>query len=327
MRAVQVQEYGSADVLRVVDVAIPEPGPGCARIRVEAMGVNFVDIYYRSGQYPSELPLTPGMEAAGVIDALGPETPVGSTADLSLGSRVAYVMQLGAYAEHVVVPLNRLVPVPTELASRQAAAVSLQGMTAHFLSEDCYPFTAGDTALVHAAAGGLGQMLTQLLVGRGVRVIGAVSTATKAEQARRAGAEEVIVHERTDFVDEVRRLTGGSGVGVVYDSVGRDTWRGSLTCVRPRGHLVLCGQASGPVPPLDPQLLRAAGSVWLSRPSLTHFVADRSELRRRAAEIYSRVISGNLQVQVENVLTLSQAATAHRQLEERRTTGKLLLVP
>lgn len=274
MRAVQVHDYGAADVLRVTNVPIPRPGAGCARIRVEAIGVNFVDVYYRTGAYPSGLPLIPGMEAVGVVEALGPATPDNSPAHVSTGTRVAYVMQLGAYAEHVVVPWDRLVPVPDELASRQAAAVSLQGMTAHFLSEASFGLSAGDTALIHAAAGGLGQVLTQLLVRRGVRVIGVVSTTAKVERAKQAGADAVVVNEQADLLDEVRRLTGGAGAAAVYDSVGKDTWRASLACVRPRGHLVLCGQSSGPVPPLDPQLLRAAGSVWLSRPSLTHFVAD-----------------------------------------------------
>jgi NADPH2:quinone reductase len=330
MRAVLVQAYGSADVLRVTDTAIPEPGPGCARIKIEAIGVNFVDVYYRSGQYPSDLPLIPGMEAAGLIDALGPELSDqsgGSAPRLTVGTRVAYAMLLGSYAEYVVAPVNRLVPVPEALSSEQAAAAALQGMTAHFLSYDCYPFSSGDTALVHAAAGGLGQLLTQLLADRGVRVIGVVSSEPKADVARKAGAEEVIVRERTDFVKEVSRLTGGTGIGVVYDSVGQDTWRGSLACTRPRGHLVLCGQASGPVPPIDPQLLRSAGSIWLSRPSLTHFIADRDELLGRAADIYSWVAAGDLRVRIEDVLDLNQAATAHRRLEERGTTGKLLLVP
>jgi NADPH2:quinone reductase len=330
MRAVQVQAYGSADVLRVAHVAIPEPGPGCARVKVDAIGVNFVDVYYRSGQYPSELPLTPGMEAAGVIDALGPPSPeqtVEPGEDLGIGSRVAYAMLLGAYAEYVIIPLDRLVPVPDDLSSTHAAAVTLQGMTAHFLSHDCYPPDFAGTALVHAAAGGLGQLLTQLLARRGVRVIGAVSTEAKADVALRAGAAQVIVHEQADFVEEVRDLSDGAGVDVVYDSVGLDTWRGSLACTRPRGHLVFCGQSSGPVPPVDPQLLRGAGSIWLSRPSLTHFIADRDELLRRAADVYAWVSKGDLRVRTEELNGLEQTATAHRYLESRSTTGKLVVIP
>lgn len=330
MRAVRVHAYGPADVLRMEETALPEPGPGSARVKVETIGVNFVDVYYRSGQYPSDLPLTPGMEAAGVIDALGPDGHDHATDPynhLSVGTRVAYAMQLGSYAEYVVVPLDRLVPIPDTLSITQAAAVTLQGMTAHFLCHDTYPFSAGDTALVHAAAGGLGQLLTQMLVRRGVRVIGTVSTERKAEPARQAGAQEVIIHSQTDFVAEVRRLTDGAGVAAVYDSIGRDTWHGSLSCTRSRGHLVLCGQASGPVPPLDPQLLRSSGSIWLSRPSLTHFIAARDELRRRAADVFSWVAGGELRIRIDDVLPLEQAATAHRLLEERTTTGKLLLLP
>lgn len=329
MKAVVVRAHGDADVLQLADAPIPEPGPGCARVRIEAIGVNFVDVYYRTGQYPSDLPFVPGMEAAGVVDALGPDVPKKGHeegAPLGVGARVGYAMHPGAYAEYAVVPVHRLVPVPDALSSTLAAAVLLQGMTAHFLSHD-YPLDTGDTALVHAAAGGLGQLLTQVLAHRGVRVIGAVSRESKAELARQAGAADVIVHARANFVEEVRRLTGGTGADAVYDSVGRDTWRGSLDCTRPRGQLVLCGQASGPVPPLDPQLLRGAGSVWLSRPSLGHFIANRGELLRRAADVYSWVAAGDLRVRIEEVLDLSEAATAHRRLEERATTGKLLLVP
>lgn len=321
MRAIRVREYGDAGVLRVEQVQPRAPGPREALVRVAAAGVNFVDIYYRTGEYRSELPMTPGMEAAGVVEAVGAEVTSPSP-----GTRVAFAMYLGAYAEQVIIPADRLVVLPDGVSARLAASCLLQGMTAHFLGHDLYP-TLGpdDVVLVHAAAGGLGQALVQTLKARGVRVVGTVSSPEKAAVAEDAGTDHVINYRERDFADEVAALTHGRGVTVVYDSVGRDTWRRSLACVRPRGLLALCGQASGPVEPVDPQLLRHQGSVMLARPSLTHYIANPDELAMRAGEVFAGLQSGRLRVRVEHELPLAEAAAAHRLLESRRVTGKIVL--
>jgi NADPH2:quinone reductase len=324
MHTIRVHEFGSPEVLRYEEAPIPEPGDGQVRVKVEAAGVNFIDVYHRTGQYPVELPFTPGVEAAGVVDAVGP-----GVADLNVkeGDRVAYAMQLGSYADYAIVPAWKLVPLPDDLDTRQAAAVMLQGMTAHYLSYSTYPLQPGETALIHAAAGGVGQLLVQLAKRRGARVIGTVSTEEKARLAKEAGADEVILYTQVDFEEEVRRLTAGRGVDVVYESVGRDTFDKSLNCLRPRGYLVLYGQASGAVPPLDPQVLNAKGSLFLTRPSLAHYVADREELLWRAGDLFEWIAAGELDVRIDKTFPLAEAAEAHRYLEGRQTKGKVLLIP
>jgi NADPH2:quinone reductase len=291
-------------------------------VRIVAAGLNFIDIYQRSGQYRLSLPLTLGLEAAGIVDAVGP-----GVTDLQPGDRVAYAMQQGAYAQFAVVPAWKLVPVPEAIELTVAAATMLQGMTAHYLASSTFPLQPGQTALVLAAAGGVGLLLTQIAKRRGARVIGAVSTAAKAELARRAGADEVILYTEADLEAEVKRLTGGRGVDVVYDSVGRDTFEKSLNCLRPRGLLALYGQSSGAVPPFDPQVLNAKGSLFLTRPSLGHYVATRAELLERANDLFAWIAAGELEVRIDRTFPLAEAAAAHVALASRQTTGKVLLIP
>lgn len=322
MKAVRVHSFGGPEVLSYEEVPLPEPGPGEARVKVEAAGVNFIDIYHRTGQYRGQLPLTLGMEAAGVVDAIG-----AGVTEVQPGDRVAYAMQQGSYAEYAIVPAWKLVPVPDAIELRSAAAVMLQGMTAHYLTHSTYPLQPGDTVLVHAAAGGVGLLLVQLAKRRGARVIGTVSTEEKARLAREMGADEVILYTQADFETEVRRLTDGRGVDVVYDSVGRATFDKSLNCLRPRGYLVLYGQSSGAVPPFDPQVLNAKGSLFLTRPSLGHYAATREELLERANELFQWMIAGELTVRIDQTYPLAEAAAAHQYMEGRQTKGKVLLIP
>jgi len=322
MRAIRVHAFGPADTLRSEELPVPEPAAGETRVRLEAVGVNFIDIYFRSGQYKSPLPFTPGQEGAGVVEALGP-----GVADVKVGDRVAYTGVLGAYADAQVVPAWRLVPIPEGLGARQAAAVLLQGITAHYLTHSTYPLQAGEVALVHAAAGGVGLLLTQIAKRRGARVIGTTSTEEKAQLARQAGADDVILYTQADFVAEVRRLTGGQGVHVVYDSVGRTTFEGSLNCLRPRGYLVLFGQSSGAVQPLEPQVLGAKGSLFLTRPTIGHYMATRAELLGRTGDLFTWIAAGQLDVRIDATFPLDQAAQAHRYLEGRQSKGKVLLIP
>lgn len=322
MRAVRVHEYGGPEVMRVEQVALPALEAGQVRVKIEAAGVNFIDIYQRSGQYKGALPLTLGMEAAGIVDAVGP-----GVSGVQVGDRVAYAMQQGSYAEYVVIAAERLAPVPAEISSRQAAAVMLQGMTAHYLAYSTYPLHPGDVALVHAAAGGVGLLLTQIAKRCGAYVIGTVSTPEKAELARGAGADEVILYTQEDFSAAVRRITSGAGAAVVYDSVGKTTFEGSLNCLRPRGYLVLFGQSSGAVPPFDPQILNAKGSLFLTRPSLGHYLLTRDELVWRTGDLFSWMAAGELQVRVDATYPLDQAGAAQQALASRATSGKLLLVP
>lgn len=322
MKAIRIHTFGNEDVLKLENVTPPVPGNGEVRIKIEAIGVNFVDIYYRTGQYPSQLPLIPGMEAAGVIEAVGSDV-----SQQLIGKRVAYAMHLGAYADYAVVPSWKLVPVPDAMTFQQAAAVLLQGLTAHFLSYSMYPFEPNSVVLVHAAAGGVGKLLVQLLKRRGVRVIGTVSTEQKGNLAREAGVDDIIYYTQGNFQDEVRDLTQGKGVDVVYDSVGRTTYQQSLRCLRPRGLLVLFGQSSGSTEPIDPQILRTLGSLYLTRPSLTHYIANRDELLQRASAIFHFVARGELNIKIDDTFPLHAAKEAHRYLEERRTTGKVLLLP
>ncbi|GAB4544440.1 MAG: quinone oxidoreductase [Anaerolineae bacterium] len=322
MKAIRVHEYGGPEVLRYEEVPLPEPGPGEVRVKIEAAGVNYIDVYHRTGRYPGQLPLTVGREGAGLVDALGPDV-----SELKPGDRVAYAMQQGAYAEYAIVPAWKLVPLPEGVDTRMAAAVMLQGMTAHYLSHATYPLQPGDTALVHAAAGGVGLLLVQMAKRRGARVIGTVSTEEKAALAREFGADEVILYTQTDFEAETRRLTDGVGVNVVYDAVGMTTFDKSLNCLKPRGYLVLYGESSGPVSPLDPQVLNARGSLFLTRPSLAHYMADRAELLSRAVDLFAWIAAGELRVRIDRTFPLAEAAEAHRYLEGRKTRGKLLLVP
>jgi NADPH2:quinone reductase len=322
MKAIQIQEIGGPEVLRTVELSIPRPGPGQVLIRVEAIGVNFVEIYFRKGVYKTTLPFTPGTEAAGTVEELGP-----GVTGFSAGDPVASVSVLGSYAEYALVPAAQLVKLPEGVTLEQAAATMLQGMTAHYLAYSTFPLKSGDTALVHAGAGGVGLLLTQIAVKIGARVIATVSTPEKAELSRDAGASEVILYTVQDFTSEVKRLTDGRGVDVVYDSVGKTTFEGSLNCLRPRGMLALFGGASGPVPPFDPIQLSAKGSLFLTRPSLWHYVATREDLEWRAGDVLGWVASGDLRLRMEHVYELSDVARAQTDLEARKTTGKILLEP
>jgi NADPH2:quinone reductase len=321
MKAMRVHEVGGPDVLRYEDVPAPIPGPGHALVKIEAIGLNFIDCYFRSGMYKAPLPFTPGNEGAGTVEAIGP----GVTA-VRAGDRVAYAPVIGSYAEYAVVAADRLVPVPNGVDARTAAAIMLQGMTAHYLVTSTYSVKPGNTVLVHAAAGGVGLLLVQLAKMLGARVFGTVSTPEKAALAREAGADEVILYTEQDFETEVMRLTGGKGVNVVYDSVAKTTFDKSLNCLGLRGYLALFGQSSGPVPPFDPARL-AKNAVFLTRPGLGQYTATREELLQRAAEVFGWVKSGKLRVRIHQTLPLREAAEAHRLLEGRKTSGKVLLLP
>jgi NADPH2:quinone reductase len=322
MRAIRVHQFGGPEVLSIDDVPLPEPGAGQARVKVEASGVNHIDIYQRTGQYKGQLPLTLGREAAGVVDAVGPDVT-----DVKPGMSVAYAMAMASYAEYAVVSAQRLVPIPDNLDTRRAAAVMLQGMTAHYLVTSTFPLKPGDTALVHAAAGGVGLLLVQIAKRRGAFVIGTVSTEEKASLAREMGADQVIIYTETDFEVAVKQITEGKGVDVVYDSVGKTTFDKGLNCLRPRGYMVLYGQSSGAVPPTDPQTLNAKGSLFLTRPTLIHYTADRAELLQRAHDLFQWIVAGELQVRIDQVFPLTQVAEAHRYMEARKSKGKVLLVP
>jgi len=322
MNAIQIQTAGGPEVLRLVELPIPVPGPGQVLIRVEAIGVNFIEIYFRKGQYKATMPLVPGSEAAGTIEELG-----SGVTGFKPGDLVASVGVLGSYAEYALVPAAQLVKVPAGLTPEQAAAAMLQGMTAHYLAKSTYPLKAGDTTLVHAGAGGVGLLLTQMASKIGARVITTVSTKEKAELSREAGASNVILYTEQDFVAEVKQLTGGKGVDVVYDSVGKTTFESSLNCLRPRGLLALFGGSSGPVPPVDLIQLSSKGSLFVTRPTLWHYVATRQELDWRAGEVLGWVASGELKLRMEHVYALAGAGQAQTAMESRTTTGKILLEP
>ena len=322
MKAIRVADVGGPDVLRLEEVPVPEPGPGQILLRVEAAGVNFVDVYHRKGLYKVQLPFTPGREAAGVVERVGADVR-----GIRPGDRVVSETVVGGYADYALVAADRAVPVPDGVDTRLAAAVMLQGLTAHYLAYSTYPMRSGETCLVHAAAGGVGLLLCQIASRIGARVIGTAGSEEKARLARQAGAAEVILYAETDFLEEVRRLTGGSGVQVVYDSVGRTTFLKGLDCLAPRGLMALYGQSSGPVEPLDPQLLNQKGSLFLTRPTLAHYVSSRSELLRRSEELLGWVQDGSLRVRIGREFPLASAAEAHTELEGRRTTGKILLAP
>jgi NADPH2:quinone reductase len=322
MKAIRIHEQGGPGVLRYEEVPVPAPGEGEARVKVEAAGVNFIDIYQRTGLYRVGLPFTAGSEAAGVVDAAG-----SGVTNVKPGDRVAYAMQLGAYAGYAVVPASRLVALPPSINTRTAAAVMLQGMTAHYLTHSTYPLKRGETALVHAAAGGVGLLLVQIAKRLGATVFGTVSTEEKAHLAREAGADQVIRYTDEDFEAAVKQLTGGRGVDVVYDSVGKTTAEKSMNCLRPRGYLVLFGNASGSAPPVDPLTLMAKGSLFLTRPGLAHHASTREELLERSRALFDWIASGELKVRIAATFPLAEAAEAHRQLEGRSVAGKILLLP
>src|SRR5215210_7941372 len=323
MKAIRVNEYGGPEVLSYEDVSVPEPGSGEARVRLAASGVNFIDTYQRSGIYPVDLPLTLGMEGAGEVEAVGE-----GVEEISPSDYVAFAGVPGAYAEYIIAPAERLVPFNVTLVeARVAAAVMLQGMTAHYLTHSTFPLQEGQTALVHAAAGGVGSLLVQLAKLRGATVIATSGSEEKVQLAREAGADEVILYTEQDFVEETKRITGDEGVDVVYDSVGKDTFDGGLDSLRPRGYMVLFGASSGPVEPIDPQILNQKGGLYLTRPALVQYTATREELLWRAESLFSWIGQNNLDVRIGGTYELSDAEHAHRDLEGRKTTGKLLLIP
>lgn len=322
MKAIRIHQFGGPEVMRLEEAPTPEAAAGHLLVRVEAAGVNYIDTYQRSGQYKVPLPYTLGLEGAGIVEAVGP-----GVEGFERGARVAWAQALGSYATHVLVPAHKAVPVPPTLSAPDAAAAMLQGMTAHYLARSTYPLKKGDTCLIHAGAGGVGLLLTQMARAAGARVFTTVSTEEKAELSREAGADETILYTREDFAAAARRLTGGRGVQVVYDSVGRDTFERSLDCLAPRGMLVLFGQSSGAVAPLDPQVLSARGSLFLTRPTLGHYTLTREELLARATDVFSWIGSGALRLHIGATFTLAEAARAHQDLQGRRTTGKVLLIP
>jgi NADPH:quinone reductase len=322
MKAIVVENCGGPESLVYRDADKPTPKAGEALVKLKAVGLNYIDVYHRTGLYPLPRPFIPGMEAAGVVEAVGADVT-----EVAVGDRVAYAMTPGAYADYAVVPAWRLVKVPEGVNAQQGAAAMLQGMTAHYLVTSVYPLKKGETALIHAAAGGVGLLLIQMAKRIGARVIGTVSTEAKAQLAREAGADEIILYTKQDFEQETRRLTDGRGVQVVYDSVGKDTFLKSLNTLAPRGMMALFGQSSGPVAAFDPALLAQRGSLFLTRPSLAQYAATREELLWRAGEVFDWIKAGELRLRIDKTFPLAEAAEAHRQLEGRQTTGKVLLLP
>src|SRR4051794_7614131 len=322
MQAIRVHQYGGPEVMELEALPVPEPGPGQALVRVEASGVNFIDIYQRSGAYKLPLPLGLGLEGAGTVEGLGE-----GASGVAVGDRVAWTQIPGSYATHTLVPADRLVKLPDKVSTRDGAAAMLQGMTAHYLVHSTYPLKAGETCLIHAAAGGVGLLFCQMAKMVGARVIGTTSTEEKAALARDAGADEVILYSKQDFEAEVKRLTEGKGVEVVYDGVGKDTFDKGLNIIKPRGMMVLFGQASGAVAPLDPQILNAKGCLYLTRPRLDVYIESREELVERANDVLGWIAEGKLKLRVEHTYSLDQAGEAHNDLNGRKTTGKLVLLP
>lgn len=322
MKAIQIAELGGPEVLKIEELPNPEPKAKQILVKLQAIGVNFIDTYQRSGLYPVTLPYVPGIEGAGTVQAIGADVM-----DLHVGDRVAYTGVPGSYAELGVLPADRAVKLPDALDFNQGAAALLQGMTAQYLACTTYPLKAGDSCLIHAAAGGVGLLLVQIAKMRGATVYATVSTEAKAELARQAGADEVIRYTEADFEEEIARLTAGAGVDVVYDSVGKTTFEKSLNCLKQRGYLVSFGQSSGKIDKLDPATLGAKGSLFLTRPSLFHYIADRQSLLSRANEVLTWITSGKLKLRIGHRFALAEAEKAHRELEVRRTTGKVLLIP
>jgi len=322
MKAIRIHENGDPDVLKYEDAPMPKPGAGEVRVKVKAAGVNFIDTYHRRGWYPIPAPFTPGVEAAGVVDAVGADVT-----GIAVGDRVAYGLTIRSSAEYSLVSTDVVVPLPDGVSFEEGAAAMIQGMTAHYLACSTYPLQPSDTCLIHAAAGGTGALLVQIAKIRGARVIGTVSTAEKEAIARACGADEVIRYTEKDFEEEVKRLTDGQGVNVVYDSVGLTTFDKSLNCLRPRGYMVLFGQASGLVPPVDPQTLNQKGSIYLTRPVLGAYTLTREELLGRAGDVFGWIADGRLKIRQDQTFPLAQAQAAHEYLEGRQTKGKVLLIP
>jgi len=322
MKAIQVKAAGGPEALELVDLPVPQPKPNEAVVKLAASGVNFIDVYQREGRYKVPLPFIAGQEGAGTVIAVGSEVK-----SLKTGDRVAWASVQGSYAEQAAIPADKLVKVPQGVSDQQAAAAMLQGMTAHYLCYSTYPVKQGDTVLVHAAAGGVGLLLVQMCHNLGARVIGTTSTEEKAKLARDAGADEVILYTQSDFESETRRLTEGKGVNAVFDSVGKTTFEKGLNILKPRGIMVLFGGSSGAVAPFDPLTLTAKGSLFLTRPSLGHYITTREELESRANAIFGMIAAGKLKLRIEHTYPLAQAQQAHRELESRKTTGKLLLLP
>jgi NADPH2:quinone reductase len=322
MKAIRIHAPGGTEVMRLDEVPEPAPKAGEALVKIDAAGLNYIDVYFRSGLYKAEYPLTLGLEAGGTVTAVGP-----NVSEVKVGDKVAYTGVPGAYADRAVVPAARLVVLPAGVSTKQGAAAMLQGMTAHYLATSTYPLKSGDTCLVHAAAGGVGLLLCQMAKMRGARVIGTVSTDEKAKLAREAGADEVIIYTRQDFEAEVKRLTSNQGVQVVYDAVGKTTWDKSLNSLAPRGLIALYGQSSGPIGTIDPGILNTKGSLFLTRPSLNHHIASRAELTQRAGDVLGWIGAGKLKMRMEFEFPLKDAAAAHQALEGRQTTGKVLLIP
>src|SRR6266550_723916 len=318
----QVKRVGGPEVLELLDIPAPEPKANEAVVKIAASGVNYVDVYFREGRYTTTLPFVSGQEGAGEVVAVG-----SNVKNVKVGDRVAWTMLLGTYAEYAAVPEDRLVKIPEGVDYRQAAAAMLQGMTAHYLSHDTYPLKKGETALVHAAAGGVGLLLVQMAHNIGARIIGTVSTEEKARLAREAGADEIILYSQVDFEAETKRVMGGKGVDVVYDSVGKTTFEKGLNVLRPRGMMVLFGGSSGAVPPFDPIILSQKGSLFLTRPTLVHYIITRDDLLARSEAVFGMIADRKLKMRIEHVYKLSDAQQAHRELEGRKTTGKLLLIP
>jgi NADPH:quinone reductase len=322
MKAIQVQKTGGPEVLTLVDLSIPKPKANEALVKIAASGINFIDVYFREGRYPATLPFVDGQEAAGTVTEVGSEVK-----SVKPGDRVAYSNVIGSYAEYAAVPAERLVQVPDKISDQQAAAAMLQGMTAHYLINTTYPLKKGETALIHAAAGGVGLLLVQMAKNIGARVIGTAGSEEKAKLARDAGADEVIIYTNQDFEAETKRLTENKGVHVVYDGVGKSTFEKGLNVLRPRGYMVLFGGASGAVSPFDPIALSQKGSLFVTRPSLLHYIATRQELEHRSSDVFNMIVAGKLKLRVGHVYKLEEVQQAHRDLEGRKTTGKILLVP
>lgn len=322
MHGIRVHEYGGANQLVYEELPVPQPKPGEARVKVAAAGLNFVEIYQRRGLYPTPLPYTPGGEFAGVVDAVGE-----GVTDFKPGDRVGTASGAGGYAEYAIAPAARLAAVPADISLEQAAAALLQGMTAHYLALSTYPLEPGDTALVHAASGGVGLLLVQIAKQRGARVIGTVSSEEKARFARQAGADEVILYTKQDFTPEVKRITGGAGVDVVYDGVGKQTFFQGLDCLKPRGLMVLYGQASGPVEPVNLQILNQKGSLFVTRPTLAYYLLTREEFAQRSGDLFRWMAAGELKVRVDQTFPLREAYAAQAYMEERKTRGKVLITP
>ena len=322
MKAIQVQRAGGPEVLKLVDLSVPKPKPHEAVVKIAAAGVNYIDVYFREGRYPAAMPFVNGQEAAGVVSETGSDVK-----SLKSGDRVAYTGVLGAYAEYSAVPADRLVRIPEGISDQQAAAAMLQGMTAQYLVYSTYPLKSGETTLIHAAAGGVGLLLVQMAKNLGARVIATVGSEAKANLAREAGADDVILYDQQDFEAETKRITGGKGVDVIYDGVGKTTFDKDLNVLRPRGYLVLFGAASGPVPPFDPIKLSQKGSLFLTRPTLVNHISSRRALEERSSAVFGMIGSGKLKLRIEHLYRLHDAEQAHRDLEGRKTTGKLLLIP